>query len=513
LLDSLSWKRDTPAAHPEIGAKMRRNCYYGADRDAAVRVSVLAIVFLCATVLMQSAPAVAPAQEPQVLAFVGGRVIPGDGSAPIENAAFIVRSGKITQVGTKGSVKVPKEAMQVDLSGKTVIPMIEELHVHIGYMKNGATDPNVKDGMGVLGGHVSKDYYTRENVLDELRRFRYYGVGAVQSLGTDRNDLELEIRNEQRSGKLKDDTLALLFTADDGIVAYNNGNENGGPPFARDVVHEARTPEDARAFVQQEAAKKVDVIKFWLDDRYHTKPRMAPAIYEAIIDEAHKEHLRVIAHIVNLEDAKAAARAGVDGLAHPPHDTLVDDEFLHLMKQHDVFQCSTMSSSMPDRAWLDEPELAETVPAAYRDYMKAMRTAGANPQSGDPHAAPQGYALMLINEKKESDAGIRIVISGDTAGGEGRFPGYTEHRELQALAEAGIPPLQVIRDGTQVSADALGLRDMDSLVVGKRADFIVLDANPLDEMKNTRKISAVYVDGRAIDRAAMREHWTGVSGR
>ena len=120
---------------------------------------------------------------------------------------------------------------------------------------------------------------------------------------------------------------------------------------------------------------------------------------------------------------------------------------------------------------------------------------------------------MLINEKKESDAGIRIVISGDTAGGEGRFPGYTEHRELQALAEAGIPPLQVIRDGTQVSADALGLRDMDSLVAGKRADFIVLDANPLDEMKNTRKISAVYVDGRAIDRAAMREHWTGVSGR
>jgi imidazolonepropionase-like amidohydrolase len=183
------------------------------------------------------------------------------------------------------------------------------------------------------------------------------------------------------------------------------------------------------------------------------------------------------------------------------------------MKQHDVFQCSTMSSSMPDRAWLDEPELAETVPVAYRDYLKAMHTAGANPQSGDPHAPPQGYALMLINEKKESDAGIRIVVSGDTAGGEGRFPGYTEHRELQALAEAGIPPLQVIRDGTQVSADALGLRDRDSLVVGKRADFIVLRANPLDDMKNTRKISAVYVDGRAIDRAAMREHWTGIAGR
>jgi imidazolonepropionase-like amidohydrolase len=484
---------------------MRRNCFYGVEPEAALGVGALAAVFLCAAVLMEFTPRLALAQSAQVLAFVGERVIPGDGSAPIENATFVVRAGQITQVGSKSSVKVPKDAVQVDLAGKTVIPMLEELHVHIGYMKNGATNPNVKDGMGVLGGHVSKDYYTRENILDELRRFRYYGVGAVQSLGTDRNDLELEIRNEQQSGRLKDDTLALLFTAGDGIVAYNNGNENGGPSFARDVVHEARTPEDARAFVRQEAAKKVDVIKFWLDDRYHTKPLMAPAIYQAIIDEAHKQHLRVIAHVVDLAAAKAAARAGVDGLAHPPHDTVVDDEFLQLMKQNDVFQCSTMSSAMPDRAWLDEPELAETVPVAYRDYMKAMRTGGGNTQSGDPNAPSRTYSVMLINEKKESDAGIRIVISGDTAGGEGRFPGYTEHRELQALAEAGIPPLQVIRDGTQVSADALGLRDMDSLAAGKRADFIVLNANPLDDLKNTRKISAVYVEGRAIDRGAMRD--------
>jgi imidazolonepropionase-like amidohydrolase len=106
-----------------------------------------------------------------------------------------------------------------------------------------------------------------------------------------------------------------------------------------------------------------------------------------------------------------------------------------------------------------------------------------------------------------------MVLSGDTSGGDGRFPGYTEHRELQALAEAGIQLMQVIRDGTQVSADALGLRDMDSLAVGKRADFIVLDANPLDDIKNTRKISAVYVDGQAIDRAAMREHWSATAGR
>ena len=482
-------------------------------RNAILRASLLALVFLLATILAQFAPRIASAQTVQVLAFVGARVIPGDGSAAIENATFIVRAGKIVQVGTQDSVKVPKGAKHIDLTGKTVMPMLEELHIHAGYMKNGATDPNVKDEMGVVGGHVSKAYYSRENIIDELRRYRYYGVGVVQSLGTDRNGLELQIRNEQRSGKLKDDTLALLYTSDDGIVAYNNGDENGGPSFAQDVVHEARTPEDAREFVRQEAAKKVDAIKFWLDDRNHTKPLMSPEIYTAIIDEAHKNHLVVIAHIVTLEQGKAAARAGVDGLAHSPHDKVVDDEFIQLMKEHNVFQCSTISAFMPDREWLDEPQLADTVPESYRNYLKAMRTGGETRQPKDPNAPQRGYPMLLLSAKKESDAGIRMVLSGDTSGGEGRFPGYTEHRELQALAEAGIPLMQVIHDGTQVSAAALGLHDMDSVAAGKRADFIVLDANPLDDIKNTRRISAVYVDGHAIDRAAMRANWSATAGR
>ena len=467
------------------------------------------IMLLCATVWISFAPEIAPAQSAPVAAFVGARVIPGNGSAAIENATIVVRAGKIVQIGAADSVKLPKGAMRVDISGKTVMPMIEGLHAHIGYMKNGATDPNVKDGAGVMGGHISKEYYSRENIIDELRRYRYYGIGAIQSLGTDRGDLELEIRNEQRSGKLKDPTLAMLYTADDGIVAYNNGDENGGPAFAHDVVHEARSPEDAREFVRREAAKKVDAIKFWVDDRNHTRPLMSPEIIAAIIDEAHKQHLAAIAHVVTLADAKTVASAGVDGLAHSPHDLVVDDEFIQLIKQHNVFQCSTMASAMPGRSWLDEPELADTVPASYLNYMKAMKAAPAP----DPHGPPRGYALMLITAKKESDAGIRMVISGDTSGGEGRFPGYMEHLEMQSLAEAGIAPMQVIRDGTQVSADALGLRDMDSLVAGKRADFIVLNANPLDDIKNTRKIFAVYVDGQAIDRAAMRDHWSDATGR
>ena len=471
------------------------------------RVGLAGAALFFVAVCVRVVPLAVLAQSSDAVAFVGARLISGDGSAPIENATFIVRSGKIVQVGTKDAVKVPQRATQVNLAGKTVIPMLVDVHVHAGYLKNGPADPHVKDGKGLPGGHVSRDNYSRENIIDELRRYRYYGIGAVQSLGAEHHDIELRIRNDQRSAKLNDPTLALLFTAGDGMVAYNNGQVNGGPPFAPEVVHEAATAEQAREFVRQEAAKKVDVIKFWVDDRNHTKPHMAPEVYQAIVDEAHKQHLPAYAHIFYLEDAKGVAKAGVNGIVHPVRDQLVDNGLLQLMKAHDVFQASTISAGSPDRTWLDEPQLAETVPQVVIAPLKAARRNPAPAQTANLNAPPRGYILTLRNEKMESDAGIRIVIGGDTGGGEGWFPGYTEHRELQSLAEAGIAPLEVIHDGTQAGADLLGLRDMDSLVVGKRADFVVLNANPLDQMKNTRNISAVYVDGKAIDRAGMRERW------
>ena len=185
-------------------------------RDAILRAGIVAIAFLLVAFALQFAPNAATAQGTQMVAFVGARVITGDGRTAFENGTLLVRAGKIVQVGASDSVKVPKDAMRVDLAGKTVMPMLEELHIHAGYMKNGVTGSECgSDSKGIPGGHVSKDFYSRENVLDELRRFRYYGIGAVQSLGADRNNnTELTIRNEQRSGKLSDpDALALLFTA------------------------------------------------------------------------------------------------------------------------------------------------------------------------------------------------------------------------------------------------------------------------------------------------------------
>jgi imidazolonepropionase-like amidohydrolase len=450
----------------------------------------LAVAALGIVVAVQGATfRVVSGQAGDVLVFEGARLISGDGSAAIEDAAMVVRDGRIAQVGRRDALQVPAGARRVDLSGKTIMPMLMNVHGHIGYMKGTSVDPG---------------NYSRENILDNLRRLEYYGVGAFQSLGTDRGDLELRIRDEQRAGTLT--AGALLLTANDGIVAPNPGALNGGPAFAADVVREAATPADARRHVRELVAKKVDAVKIWVDDRNGTKPKLPPAIYEAAVAEAHALGARIIAHVFMLVDAKGLARAGVHGFAHPVRDQVIDREFVELMKAKDIFQCSTMG--IQDRALgrvtADDPTLTETLSPDDRQALQAA-TKQAPPRNLD--AARKTIENVRQGTKMLSDAGVRITLCGDT-GITGQFFGYAEHRELESLAAAGLTPLQVIRAGTQTPAAILGLKDMGTLAPGKRADFIVLNANPLEQISNTRQIAAVYKAGRAIDRDALRAGWT-----
>jgi imidazolonepropionase-like amidohydrolase len=227
--------------------------------------------------------------------FTGARLIAGDGSDPIDGAALLVVDGVIHQAGPAGTSAVPADAERIDLAGKAIMPTIVNPHVHLGYLKDASTDAG---------------NFTRENVLDHLRRFVYYGVSVVQSLGTDRDDVELTIRNEQRSGTLTDPTLAFVLSASNGIAAPTPGEGNGGAFFAPEAILEASTPDQARQRVREVAAKNPDVIKFWVDDRGGTKAKFGPDVYGAIIDEAHRHGIKAIAHIYDLDDAKGVARAG-----------------------------------------------------------------------------------------------------------------------------------------------------------------------------------------------------------
>jgi imidazolonepropionase-like amidohydrolase len=422
--------------------------------------------------------------------YAGFRLITGSGDAPRDNASLLVRDGIIVDVNP---TMVPGDATRIDLSGKTVMPTIVNPHGHIGYMKGAETD---------------KRHYSRANVIDHLRRLTYYGVSVMQSLGTDREDIEISVRDAQRAGELDDPELAMLLTAGDGIVAPTPGSENGGPFFATDVMIEVRSPDEARKRVCELAHKKPDVIKLWVDDRWGEKAKLTSDICQTVIDEAHRLGLHAIAHIYSLDDAKAAVRAGVDGLAHMVREPGPDQELIDMLVEKDVFVFSSMGVQKgfhESPEWLDDPALAETMTQADRDAFRAQIDA-LSPEEVDRWA--KAYELLEGCLHEFVAGGVKVVLSADT-GLFGQFPGFAEHRELEALVQGGMPVDQAIRAATSLPAEILGLSDRGSIAPGKRADLLVLDADPLQDITNTRRISEVIIGGVHIDRDAMRTSWKG----
>ena len=280
---------------------------------------------------------------PAATLFEGARLITGDGGAAIENSAFLVENARFTRIGRRGEVTAPAGAARVDLTGKTVIPGLVDGHSHIGYMKH------------LTSGAVN---YTRENILDHMYRFAYFGVAASQSMGSDFGELPFQLRDEIIAGKYPD--AARFLTAGRGLSPIDEIS----PDNMRQAANPATTPEGARALVQELVPRRVKVIKTWVDDRGGAVKKLPPEIYRAIFDEAHKNNLRVAVHATALADAKDLLRAGIDVFAHMISE--VDDEVVALFKQHpNVAVLSALGG--PHRAvyapWLDpvHPLILETV--------------------------------------------------------------------------------------------------------------------------------------------------------
>jgi imidazolonepropionase-like amidohydrolase len=444
---------------------------------------------IAALLLSASAAPVRGQTPPAVTVFEGARVITGDGSAPIEDAAIVVTGDRITAVGRRGEVAAPSGAARIDVSGKTVMPALIDAHVHMGYRR---------------GTSFTAENYTRENLLDMLDRYAWYGVAAVLETGTGRGDLPYRVRAEARSG-------ARYLTAGSGF-----GMPNAGPGGAmRDSAYGVTEEGQARKYVQELAAHKPDMVKIWVDDRNGTVEKLKPSLYRAIIDEAHKHNLRVMAHTTELADARDLLRAGLDGFAHMVRDRDVDDEFLALVKARpSVFFLETLwgerralFSAKP--AWIGDPALR----AAFSAESVAQL---ADQLSPDPKADPQAVqrartmtATNLRNTAKLYAAGARIGLGTDTGGvSGGQFFGLGSHVELELLVtKVGLTPMQALVIGTRTSAEILGLADLGTIAPGKSADFIVLDASPLDDIANTRRINRVYLRGEEIPRAALSARW------
>lgn len=382
-------------------------------------------------------------------AFVGARIIDGTGKPAMEKATLLIRNGRIEAVGP--SVKVPAGVQSIDAAGKTIIPGLINAHGHVGD-------------------------------LSQLGRYARFGVTTVFSLGGEK---ELEMRDQTRTQQQTADLKrSRLFIA--------------GP------IPTSKTAEEARKAVDALAAAKVDIVKIRIDDQLGAAAPMAGEVYSAIIDEAHKKGLRMAVHVVKLADAKAVLRLGADVIAHSVRDTELDDESIALLKKTGAFYIPTFMREVSTFAYGDQPAFLKD-PFLLKDVDQAELARAQDPKFQESMRSNKGAQwykehldVAMRNMKKLLSTGVPIAMGTDT-GPPQRFQGYFEHLELEYMVKAGMTPMQALVSATGTAAKCLKSADQfGTLEKGKWADLIVLTGNPLEDIRNTRKVDSVWIAGNAV---------------
>jgi imidazolonepropionase-like amidohydrolase len=432
-------------------------------RLAAVLLGTLAVL---AGFSYDSSLAQGPAAGTLVL--TGARVIDGTGRAPLEQATVIVNDGRIQEIGPAATVKIPAGAVRVAVAGKTIVPGLINSHGHVDAARNSSVA-------------------VRDQLLEQLRMYAQYGITTAFSLGSGPTDAEegLKLREEQEHGTLD---RARLYTA--GLVIAD------------------KTPEDARKSVDRNADLRVDLIKIRVDGEDSNPNKMKPEVYRAVIDQAHKRGLRVAAHMYYLKDAQALLDAGADILAHSVRDQDVTPAFIADLKRRNVGYIPTLTRDLSVFVY-------ETTPSFFSDpfFLRGKALYGKQvPQLSDPvaqektrsskeaQAIKQALQQANRNLKLLSDAGVAIAMGTDSGANlTGRWQGYFEHTEMEMMVKAGMKPMQTLVAATGAAARVMKLdARLGTLEPGKWADFLVLSANPLADIRNLRQIDTIWIAGRRL---------------
>lgn len=411
------------------------------------------------------------------------RIIDGTGAPAQEDMTMIIQGDSIYAIFPHGSMEVLENSKITDLKGKTIMPPLVNTHGHVGILK---------------GNKVAKENYTRENILNQLKKYEKYGVGMVLSLGSDR-EMMFALADSSQHGQIDG---AMVFTA-----GYGVGVPTGAPPMNSgfDKVLRPMTAEEATREGQQLVKLKPKFVKIWVDDFRGAVPKMEPEVYEAVIKEAHLNNIPVAAHVFYLEDAKKLVAAGVDVLAHSIRDKEVDAELLQDMKAKQVVYIPTLSLDeysfifLEKPGWMKDALFTSSLEPGVLDSLKSKEF---NARLKNDPTLPQkkeSFQIALHNLKKIYDAGIPVTMGTDSGAQPIRAQGFSEHHELKLMTQAGLTPLQAITVATKNGAQLLKMNDKYGTVeFGKKANFIIVEGNPLEDIKNTQKIVAVWKDGEQV---------------
>ncbi len=429
-----------------------------------------------------------PAVDTAVV-YQNAQFIAGDGSV-LNDGVMVVRAGTIEAIGERADTPLPAGAESVDLSGRTVMPALIDAHAHIGY--------EAYTGWGA-------EHYGRENIIENLQRYAWYGFGAVFSAGSDPLELARDIEAARQAGEYRGARL---------LVASGMAPPGQGPNAAflahvlaveartgQRILRGAATAQQGREAVREIAASGSGFIKIWVDDRGGAQEKMPAEVYRAIADEARQAGLRVLVHQQAADDMPGLIEAGISGFLHGRIGPELDETMAAAMAQRDIFLVPNLGLS--ELRWerlADDPFLTELLPAGVVQRIGQAFDARspAGPSASYEQDLREGMARLQA-------AGVDIVLGTDAGAVRDHFFGYAGHRELEIFVRLGMTPLQAISAATGLAAQHLGLTDMGTLAAGKRADFVVLDASPLADIRNTRRIHRVFLGGEAFDREAFRQ--------
>ncbi|WP_282636490.1 amidohydrolase family protein [Sphingobacterium thalpophilum] len=415
-------------------------------------------------------------------------LIDGNGGQPQEHADILLQGDTIAAIGKNLD---SSNITVIDLTGKTVLPALISDHVHIGSLK-GTTN--------------KAENYTRDNILSQLKKYQDYGVLTIFVAGSDRPYLfESSIRDSSATGLFPG---ARIHTA-----GYGFGVPAGAPPinFAMDNVYRPTDVKQISAEMDSLQQTKPEVVKIWVDDFGGQFKKMNPAIYKAVVDEAHKRSLRVMAHAYYLSDARQLVADGVDIIGHSIRDSIIDDALVQQIKAKDIVYIPTLSldefAYIYDRRpeWINDPFFkASLEPGVYEmitseKYQTDLKNSPA--YARNIHA----FETALKNLKKLYDAGVLIALGTDSGAMPLRAQGFSEHLELELMVQAGLTPLQAITVATKNAAQVLKIDNKFGTVEkGKTADLLIVDGNPANNIKDTRKIVSVYKAGKEVSKGPLK---------